>query len=109
MKARSEEELVEGYNRRDNLKIIGIPENRGLDTNGRQIIEDNNESIARVIKVATNIDAKVTEGGISIAHRLPTRKKTNSNKDCAFFKESRKSEHAKEQEITHAIYSNERY
>ena len=73
LKARNETELIKGYKRRDNVRIIGIPENPNVDENGRRIYESNEESIEKVTKVATAIGAYISESDISIAHRLPTR------------------------------------
>ena len=74
LKARSETELIKGCKRRDNVGIIGIPENPNVDENGRRIYESNEESIEKLTKIATAIGAYISESDVSIAHRLPTRK-----------------------------------
>lgn len=68
LKTLSEAELLEGYNRRDNVRIIGLKEHN----NGER--EQYKETIAKVLEVAQAAKAEVLEGDISIAHRLPSRK-----------------------------------
>ena len=73
VKAMCEDEQLENYNRRDNLKILGFPEQVQRDSNGNSIFENYDKTINNVIQLATNIGANVTPADISIAHRLPTR------------------------------------
>ena len=65
----SEAELLESYNRRDNVKIIGLSETLSNDGKREQV----ETTINKVISVGDAIDAKITHTDISIAHRLPTR------------------------------------
>ena len=68
-----EDEQLENYNGRDNLKILGFPEQVQRDSNGNSIFENYDKTINNVIQLATNIGVNVTPADISIAHRLPTR------------------------------------
>ena len=61
LKAQCEAEVLEQYNRRDNLKVFGMPEDSAENT------------IKKVISLCSHLDAQVDERDISIAHRLPTR------------------------------------
>ena len=73
VKAMCEDEQLENYNRRANLKILGFPEQVQRNSNGNSIFENYDKTINNVIQLATNIGANVTPADISIAHRLPTR------------------------------------
>ena len=66
-KALCEAEILETYNRRDNVKIFGVQE---TNQNGR---ESPQETISKVIDIAEMIEADVKEVDISVAHRLPAR------------------------------------
>ena len=76
MKSVSVAELLEGYNRRDIVRIIGLPEVKRTADNGQRIFGDYNQSIEKVLSVASEMGAQVEKSDISIAHRLPGR---NSN------------------------------
>ena len=65
----SEAELLESYNRRDNVKIIGLSETLSNDGKREQV----ETTINKVINFGDAIDAKITHTDISIAHRLPIR------------------------------------
>ena len=65
----SEAELLESYNRKDNVKIIGLSETLSNDGKREQV----ETTINKVISVGDAIDAKITHTDIFIAHRLPTR------------------------------------
>ena len=67
------DEQLENYNGRDNLKILGFPEQVQRDSNGNSIFENYDKTINNVIQLATNIGANLTPADISIAHRLPFR------------------------------------
>ena len=68
LKSLSETELLESYNRRDNIKVIGLPE----------VIEDDGkpeayaETINEIVIFANTIEVNVDEQDVSIAHRLPS-------------------------------------
>ena len=69
LKTLCETEQLETYNRRDNLKILGINEN--LHEDGH--LETPSETIEKVLNVSNIIESKVTANDISIAHRLGTK------------------------------------
>ena len=77
LKAVSEAKLLEGYNRRDVLRIIGIPEERCEREKGRKNFDDYGQSLVKVLNVAREAGAEIEKTDISIAHRLPGRN-TNS-------------------------------
>ena len=62
MQKRCEAEILETYNRRDNVKIFGVQE---TNQNGR---ESPQETISKVIDIAEMIEADVKEVDISVAH-----------------------------------------
>ena len=68
LKSLSEAEQLESYNRRDNIKIIGLPE--VIKDDGKP--EAYAETIEEVVKLANKIEVNVDEQDISIAHRLPS-------------------------------------
>lgn len=69
--ARCEAEKLETYNRRDNIKILGLKEDSILDDQGRPINEKPEVTARKVLELSSLIDATVKEDDISIAHRLP--------------------------------------
>ena len=73
LKMLCETEMLESYNRRDNVRIIGVPEASKVDANDRPISEASEETMAKVVGIAQQIDAKMDERDISISHRLPGR------------------------------------
>ena len=64
-KAKCESELLEQYNRRENVRIIGLPE---VSSN-----ETYEQTIEKVASLATGLETNMTAEDISIAHRLPNR------------------------------------
>ena len=66
LQVKSEAEMLESYNRRENLRIIGVE--------GKVGHEENDTTASKVLEVAKKMDANVTEWDISIAHRLPSLK-----------------------------------
>ena len=68
LKSLSEAELLESYNRRDNIKVIGLPE--VIKDDGKP--EAYAETIKEVVKLADKMEVNVDEQDISIAHRLPS-------------------------------------
>ena len=65
----SEAEKLESYNRRDNLRILGIPE----CLEGENNRENFDKTIAKVVEIFHDIGANVQASDTSIAHRLPSR------------------------------------
>ena len=61
LKAKCESEMLESYNRRENVRIIGMPDSTA-------------DAIGRVVDLASALDAEVSANDISIAHPLPTKK-----------------------------------
>ena len=74
LKSVSEAELLEGYNRRDTVQIIGLPEVKRTGVNGQRFFEDYNQRFEKVLSVASEMGALVEKSDISIAHRLPGKK-----------------------------------
>ena len=68
LKSLSEAELLESYNRRDNIKVFGMPE--VIMDDGKP--EPYTETIKNIVKLANKVEINVNEQGISIAHRLPS-------------------------------------
>ena len=67
----SQTELLEQYNRRDNVKVFGLP--CESNTEGVSMKENGNDTIRKVIDVSNSIDAGLSADDISLAHRLPSR------------------------------------
>ena len=61
LKAECESEMLESYNRRENVRIIGMPDSSA-------------DVIERVVNLASALEAEVSANDISIAHPLPTKK-----------------------------------
>ena len=59
---------MEKYKRRDNIKVIGLPE--VIKDDGKP--EAYPETIKEIVKLANKTEVNVDEQDISIAHRLPT-------------------------------------
>ena len=72
VKAMCEDEQLENYDRRDNLKILGFPEQVQMDSNGNSIFENYDKTINNVIHLATNNGANVTPAANSDKQRKPT-------------------------------------
>ena len=70
LKMMSEIELLENYNRRKNIRIVGLPESVS-DENGKFRGEICEETLQKVVELAKLTGAEVTQNDISIAHRLP--------------------------------------
>ena len=71
LKALSESEVIETYIRRENVRIMGIPENATNDN--RQNWESSDATTVKVIDIANKVGSNLEKSNISIAHRLPTR------------------------------------
>ena len=74
LRARCEAELLENYNRRDNLKIFGLDEKTHVDDKGNTRPESTETTMENVLQLAKTINADIDVKDISIAHRLPTKK-----------------------------------
>ena len=61
LKALSETEFLQTYNRRDNIKILGLPE----QSSGKETHEETSKA---VVNLASEIGVKLEETDISIAH-----------------------------------------
>ena len=70
LKMMSEIELLENYNRRENIRIVGLPESVS-DENGKFRGESCEETMQNVVELTKLTGAEVTKNDISIAHRLP--------------------------------------
>ena len=70
----SETELLENYNRRENVQMIRLQEKMSTDENNRTTHESIDETIQRVIDLSHFREAKVNDNHKSNAHRLPSRK-----------------------------------
>ena len=62
----SESELLETYNKRDNIKLLGLSP---CSTEGK---ENYQQTSKFVVDVAVDIGINLKEGDISIAHQLPS-------------------------------------
>ena len=75
LKMISESELLESYNRRNNIRIIGLKEMTKNDNQDRIIHESADETTEKVVELSDACEAKVNANNISIAHRLPSKKR----------------------------------
>ena len=66
----SQAESIENYNRRENIRIIGLKEDVEQIDNGA-IIPEKGTVIIKVIEVASSLVVAIDERDISTAHRLP--------------------------------------
>ena len=57
LKAKSEAELLESYNRRENIRIVGLPEEAEKDADNRKIPERYSTTIQKVIELAKEAGA----------------------------------------------------
>ena len=73
-RARCEAELLENYNRRDNLKIFGLDEKTHVDDKSKTRPESTETTMECVLELAKTINTDIDVKDISIAHRLPTKK-----------------------------------
>ena len=71
----SEAELLESYNRWDNIRIPGVKEDRSC---GNKVSESYSQSMQNILQLAEKVGANVASQDISITHRLPSR---NKNKE----------------------------
>ena len=73
LKIKSEAELMERYNRRENIRIIGVPEKFKENQDEKFIREESDKILEKVIGIANETDAKILPPDISISHRRPGR------------------------------------
>ena len=66
LKTLSEAELLESYNRRDNVKILGVEQ---ILRDGER--ESYHETANIVMSIAKDLNTEITPQDVSIAHRLP--------------------------------------
>ena len=71
LKMKSEAELLESYNRRENIRIIGVPKEFKKNKDGKFIGEESEKTLEKVIGIANEADANVLPSDISITQRLP--------------------------------------
>ena len=69
--AMSQAESIENYNRRENIRIIGLKEDVQQIDNGGIIPEKDTVTIKKVIEGASSLGVAIDEKDISTAHRLP--------------------------------------
>ena len=74
LKAMAHSEELEQYNRRENLRISGIPEATYIDPNGTTRPETSKASVHKFVELGRFLENEINEQDISIAHRLPTKK-----------------------------------
>ena len=73
VKALSETELLESYNRRENVRITGVAEKTFTTHDGKLIAERTETTMKTVLDISTCLEAGLQLSDISIAHRLPSR------------------------------------
>ena len=71
-KERCEAEKLETYNRRDNVKTLGLRED--LNENGQPLGENLHQTIEKVLELTNTLETCVDVKDTSIAHLLPSRK-----------------------------------
>ena len=54
------------------ISLFNLAEERTTLNNGKQVGEDSDVTLQKILMVANKIDANVTAQDITIAHRLPT-------------------------------------
>ena len=72
MLARCEAEQLETYNRRNNVKTLGLRE--GLNENGQPLGENLHQTMEEVLALTNTLETCVDVKDTSIAHLLPSRK-----------------------------------
>ena len=70
LKTKCGRELLESYNRRENVRIIGLPEEVSDDP-AKKNDEDYDTTIEIVVDFPSALESSITSDDISIAHRLP--------------------------------------
>ena len=74
LKAMAQSEELEQYNRRENLRISGIPEATYIDQNETTRPETSQASVHKLVELGRFPESEINQQDISIAHRLPTKK-----------------------------------
>ena len=69
LKTMSEVELLRSYNRLENMRIVGVKEDRGSDN---KFCENYPQSMQNVLQLVEKVGAIVALQDISIAYRLPS-------------------------------------
>ena len=72
LRSLSEAEALEMYNRRENVRIVGIEEVVERNAQGKPLSEKLEVAMKHVVSLANTLGAPMNEGDISIAHRLPS-------------------------------------
>ena len=72
LRSLSEAESLEMYNRRENIRIVGLEEVVQRTDRGKPIPEKMETTMKHVLTLANAIGAPICEADISIAHRLPS-------------------------------------
>ena len=77
----SEAELLESYKRRDNIRIVGLKEDRSSD----KVSESYPQSIQNVLQLAEKVGAKIASQDTLIAYRLPIRNQSKERQTIVKF------------------------
>ena len=72
LRSLSEAEALEMYNRRENVRIVGIEEVIERNAQGKPLSENLELTMKHVVSLANTIGAPINESDISIAQRLPS-------------------------------------
>ena len=72
LRSLSEAEALEMYNRRENVRIVGIEEVIERNAQGKPLSEEMEVTMKHVVSLANTIGAPINESDISIVHRLPS-------------------------------------
>ena len=82
LKALLEAELVEMYNRRENLRIFALPEETPQTIDGKRVSKSYDQLIKKIVTLAGGRSPAVDKNDISIAYRL--RSKSNGHRPVIF-------------------------
>ena len=72
LKMLCEAKELEKYNRRDNVKIIELPEITGIDSDDHPIFKSCNQTAEKVLELSDDMSAGAEKYNISIAHLQQT-------------------------------------
>ena len=72
----SEAELLESYKKRDTIRTVGVKEDR---SSYNKVSENYLQSMRCVLQLAEKVGANVASQDISIAHRLPSRNRSEEH------------------------------
>ena len=73
LEALSEAELVETYNRQENLRIFGLPKETTQNIDGKTLSESYDQTISKVVTLTSERGAAACKNEISIDHRFPSK------------------------------------